>query len=71
MEEPADAVVLRLSRAQFELVREAVDEYIYELEHNTLPPSAREIGPKGSPRRRWADDLLARLHPLYEWLETL
>ena len=71
MEELTDAVVLRLSRAQFELVREAVDEYIYELEHHTLPPSAREVGRKGSRRRRWADERLAELQPLYERLETL
>lgn len=71
MEEPADAVVLRLSRAQFELIRESVDEYIYELEHNTLPPSAREVGRKGSPRRRWAAERVNELRPLYEWLETL
>ena len=71
VDDRTDAVVLRLSRAQFELVREAVDEYIYELEHNTLPPSAREVGRKGSRRRRWADDRVAELRPLYEWLETL
>ncbi|HEY6747557.1 MAG TPA: hypothetical protein VI357_17790 [Mycobacteriales bacterium] len=71
MEDPTGDVVLRLSRAQFELIREAVDEYIYELDHSTVPPSAREIGPKGSPRRRWANAKLAALRPLYEWLETL
>jgi hypothetical protein len=71
VEDPTDAVVLRLSRAQFKLVREAVDEYIYELEHNTLPPSLRELGRKNSPRRRWAADRVAELRPLYEWLETL
>ena len=63
MEDPTDAVVLRLTRAQFELVRESVDEYIYELDHNTVPPSAREIGRKGSPRRRWADAKLADRRP--------
>ena len=71
MADPPDSVVLRLSREQFELVREAVDEYIYELEHNTLPPSLREIGRKGSPRRRWAAERLEKLWPLFEWLETL
>jgi hypothetical protein len=45
--EPADSVVLRPSREQFELAREAVDEYIYELEYNTLPPRAHEIGRGG------------------------
>jgi predicted DNA-binding protein len=69
--DPADSVVLRLSREQFELVREAVDEYIYELEHHTLPPSAREIGRKGSPQRRWAAERVDKLRQLYEWLETL
>jgi len=65
----AQEVVLRLSREQVRLLKEAVDEYIYELEHHTLPPSKRQSDPEIVHERPWAIEKADRLYALLRHLE--
>ena len=70
MEEPADAVVLRLSRAQAQLLLEAVQEYSYDLVHHQLPPlrGLRGRGQREAERQRRVAEHIEAFKPLLEIL---
>lgn len=70
MEESADAVVLRLSREQAQLLLQAVQEYSYDLVHHQLPPVYGLGGRRDreAERQRWVAEHIEALKPLIEML---
>jgi hypothetical protein len=70
MEEPADAVVLQLSREQAQLLLEAVQEYSYDLVHHQLPPvrGLRGRGKSEAERQRWVAEHIEAFKPLLAML---
>jgi len=69
--DPADVVELRVSRAQAQLLLEAVQEYAFDLVHHQLPPvrGLRRRRAQEAERQRWVAERQAAMEPLLELLK--